>query len=86
MIVTENIINPLLRDIDLMYISGIISASNADDLSKVVSWIVGKSLNESNVNHVVNELRGFKHFIEKKSVSSVIKNFKKICGDYMNGN
>lgn len=86
MIVTDNIINPLLRDIDLMYISGQISPSDADDLTHSVTWIIGNSLNESNISHVINELRGYKDTIDSKIVSSVINNFRKICGVYMNGN
>ena len=69
-----------------MYINGSISVSDADDLTSTVTWIIGKSLNESNVSHVVNQLRGFKNFINETSVAIVIKNFKKICGEYMNGN
>lgn|GEM_PF-3203953 len=86
MIASEHIFNPILRDIDLMYISGQISSSDADDLSKAVMWIIGNSLNESNVSHVITELRSYKDYIDSKSVSSVINNFRKTCGVYMNGN
>jgi hypothetical protein len=84
MIVTEDIINQILREIDVMYYSeSVITAEEAEDLCECVIWIVGKSLNESNIQYVVGSLRGFKSVIDEKEVSRVIKTFKKILGSYM---
>ena len=58
MIVSEELINTILREIDVMYSEGTLKIDDADDLSKAVSWINGKSLNESNVSYVIECLRG----------------------------
>ncbi|MBP6739558.1 MAG: hypothetical protein KA146_06185 [Leptospiraceae bacterium] len=84
MIVTEDIINQLLREIDTLYFQdGLISSDQADDLSDSVKWILGKSLNESNVSYVIETLRSYKKTMNENAVSSVIKSFRKICGSYM---
>lgn len=81
MIVDESLLNPLLREIDVMYYSeGVLKADEADDLTKCVVWIIGKSLNESNIQFVVESLRGFKSVINERTVNRVIKNFKSLCG------
>ena len=84
MIVTEDIINQLLREIDTLYFQdGLISSDQADDLSDSVKWILGKSLNESNVSYVIETLRSYKKTMNENAVSSVIKSFRRICGSYM---
>ena len=84
MIVTEDIINQLLREIDVLYFEErLITPQQADDLSDSVKWILGKSLNESNISYVIDTLRSFKKTMSQDAVSSVIKSFRKICGSYM---
>jgi hypothetical protein len=84
MIVTEDIINQLLREIDVLYFEErLITPQQADDLSDSVKWILGKSLNESNISYVIDTLRSFKKIMNQDAVSSVIKSFRRICGSYM---
>lgn len=84
MIVTEDIINQLLREIDVLYFEErLITPQQADDLSDSVKWILGKSLNESNISYVIDTLRSFKKTMSQDAVSSVIKSFRRICGSYM---
>lgn len=84
MVANEELLNPILRELDVMYYENkIITADEAEDLSNCLLWIIGKNLNESNVQHVVNQLRGFKNYIDESAVSKVIKNFKAICGARM---
>lgn len=84
MIVTEDIINQLLREIDVLYFEErLITPQQADDLSGSVKWILGKSLNESNISYVIDTLRSFKKIMNQDAVSSVIKSFRRICGSYM---
>ena len=84
MIVTEDIINQLLREIDVFYFQdNLITSDQADDLSEGVKWILGKSLNESNVSYVIETLRSYKKTMNENAVSNVIKSFRKICGSYM---
>lgn len=84
MIVTEEIINQLLREIDVLYFTEQkITPQQADDLSESVKWILGKSLNESNVSYVIETLRSFKRTMNGDAVSSIIKSFRRVCGSYM---
>lgn len=84
MIVDESLLNPLLREIDVMYYSeGVLKADEADDLTKCVVWLIGKSLNESNIQFVVESLRGYKTVIDERLVNRVIKNFRALCGGVM---
>lgn len=39
MIIDESVINPLLREIDVMYIEGKLKVNEAEDLSKCINWI-----------------------------------------------
>lgn len=83
MIVEDSTINPILRIIDVYYIDGLIGVSEAEDLSESIIWIVNKSLNESNVNYVIDTLRSYKKVMDKEIVCKVINEFRKICGGYM---
>ncbi len=84
MIVTEDIINQLLREIDVFYFQdSLITSDQADDLSESVKWILGKSLNESNISYVIETLRSYKKTMNQDAVSSIIKSFRRICGSYM---
>lgn len=83
MIIQEGHINPILRSIDLLYIERVINADEAQDLSDCITWIIGKSLNESNINYVVKSLRGLKNVMDEKEVSIIIKKFKSLCGGLM---
>ncbi len=84
MIVSEEIINQLLREIDVFFFTEqTITSDQADDLQKSVSWIVGKSLNESNISYVIETLRSYKKTMNKNAVSSIIKSFRRVCGSYM---
>ncbi|MBK8399459.1 MAG: hypothetical protein IPL26_29985 [Leptospiraceae bacterium] len=84
MIVDESIINQIIREIDTLYYQEqTISSEDADDLQKSVQWIIGKSLNESNVSYVIELLRSFKKTMNEQAVSSIIKSFRRICGSYM---
>lgn len=83
MIINESVINPLLREIDVMYIEGEIKSNEAEDLSDCIIWIVNKSLNESNISYVIESLRSYKKFISKEHVCKVINQFRKICGSYL---
>lgn len=84
MIVTEDIINQLLREIDVPYCEErLITPQQADDLSESVKWILGKSLNESNISYVIDTLRSYKKIMNQEAVSRITKSFRKICGSYM---
>lgn len=83
MIIDESVINPLLREIDVMYINGEVSSSEADDLSECIVWIKGKSLNESNISYVIDSLRSYKKVMNKDIVCKIINQFRKICGSYL---
>lgn len=84
MTVTDDMLNPLLRELDVMYYEEkVLTADEADDLTKCIVWIIGRSLNESNIQYVVESLRGFKTVIKEQTVSRVIKNFRALCGARM---
>lgn len=84
MLVSEELINEILREIDDFYFTKKeIKSSDAQDLSIAVSWIEGKSLNESNISYVIESLRQYKKTMNKKAVSSIINSFRKICGNQM---
>lgn len=83
MIVSEELINTILREIDVMYSEGTLKIDDADDLSKAVSWINGKSLNESNVSYVIECLRGYKKFMNSDAVTRIINLCRKTFGSYM---
>lgn len=83
MIIDESVINPILRDIDVIYINGEVSSSEADDLSECIVWIKGKSLNESNISYVIDSLRSYKKVMNKDIVCKIINQFRKICGSYL---
>lgn len=83
MIVSEELINTILREIDVMYSEGILKIDDADDLSHAVSWIIGQSLNESNVSYVIESLRGYKKVMNADAVSRIINLCRKTLGSYM---
>lgn len=83
MIIDESVINPLLREIDVMYIEGSLKSTEAEDLSDCIIWIVNKPLNESNISYVIENLRSYKKIISKEIVCKVINQFRKICGSYL---
>jgi len=83
MIVSESIINPILRSIDVLYMNGKLSISDTEDLSETINWMIGQSLNESNISYVIDSLRSFKNEFNKEQVSSIINEFRKICGSYL---
>ncbi|HMV42106.1 MAG TPA: hypothetical protein PK079_00660 [Leptospiraceae bacterium] len=83
MIVSEDLINGILREIDVMYSEGLLKIDDADDLSKSVGWINGKSLNESNVSYVIECLRGYKKFMNAEAVTRIINLCRKTFGSYM---
>ncbi|MBP9887669.1 MAG: hypothetical protein KBF93_15320 [Leptospiraceae bacterium] len=83
MIATEEIINGILREIDVMYSEGTLKVDDADDLSNSVNWIKGKPMNESNVSYVIETLRGYKKFMNPESVARVINACRKTFGAYM---
>lgn len=53
----SEIINGILREIDVMYSEGILKVDDADDLQHSVNWIVGQSLNESNVSFLIESFK-----------------------------
>lgn len=83
MIIDESVINPLLREIDVMYIEGKLKVNEAEDLSDCINWIKNKSLNESNINYVIDSLRSYKKVMNKDIVCKIINQFRKICGSYL---
>ena len=66
-----------------MYIESKLKVNEAEDLSDCINWIKNKSLNESNINYVIENLRSYKKFISKEHVCKVINEFRKICGSYL---
>lgn len=81
MVVTEQFLHSLFSFIDSLYFEEkVISPDEAEDLIKVVSWIIDKSLNESNIQYVIKNLRSFKPHIDEKAVNSVINQFRILCG------
>lgn len=81
MVIKEEFLHSLFSFIDSLYFKEkIISPDEAEDLIKVVSWIIDKSLNESNIQYVIKNLRSFKAHIDEKAVNSVINQFRILCG------
>lgn len=78
--VSEEDIFPVLRKIDSYYVERKITSDEADDLTNCVTWVIGKTAGETNVQHVVSQLRSYKEFIPKKIVSSVINEIRKALG------
>ena len=83
MIIEDCHVNAILRSIDLLYIQGRIGISDADDLTTCVIWLVGKSMNESNIQYAINNLRGYKSVMDDKSVSSVINSIRQNLGKFL---
>ncbi len=79
-IVVEDDILPVLRKIDAYYVERKITSDEADDLTKCVTWLVGKGAGESNIQQVISQFRQYKEFIPKEIVSSVINEFRKVVG------
>ncbi len=78
--VSENDLLPVLRKIDPYYVNRNITSDEADDLTNCVTWVIGKSKNESNIQQVIAQLRAHKELIDEKIVSSVINEFRKVVG------
>ncbi len=83
MIITEDLINSILREIDVLYSEGNIKADEADDLTNSVTWLIGKSLNESNISFTINTLRGYKKYMNENSVTKIINSIRKTLGSAM---
>ena len=61
MIATEEMLWPLLRDVDsLYYKEKILKSDEAEDIVKFIMWIIGKNLSETNIQHVIANLRSYK--------------------------
>lgn len=78
--VSEETVLPVLRKIDSYYVNRNITSDEADDLTKCITWVIGKSKNESNIQQVIAQLRSHKEFIDEKIVSSVINEFRRVVG------
>lgn len=83
MIVSEELINTILREIDVMYSEGTLKVDDADDLSKSVNWMIGQSLNESNISYLIETLRGYKKVMNADAVTRIINLCRKTFGSYM---
>jgi hypothetical protein len=79
-LVTKEEILPVLREIDAAFIRREITSDETDDLIHAVTWIVGRSHSESNIQHVISTLRSYKEMIDSKIVSHVIKEVLKALG------
>ena len=79
-LVTEEEVLPVLREIDSAFIKREITSDETDDLIYAVTWIVGKTHSESNIQHVVTTLRSYKEIIDSKFVSHIIKQVVKTLG------
>lgn len=78
--VSEETILPVLRKIDSYYVNRNITSDEADDLTNLIVWLVGKSKSETNINQAISQLRQYKESIGKEIVSSVINEFRKVVG------
>lgn len=79
--VSEETVLPVLRKIDSYYVNRNITSDEADDLTKCIMWVIGKSKNESNIQQVIApQLRSYKEFIDERIVSSVINEFRRVVG------
>ena len=79
-LVTEDEVLPVLREIDSAFIKREITSDETDDLIHAVTWIVGKTHSESNIQHVVTTLRSYKEIMDSKFVSHIIKQVVKALG------
>jgi len=79
-LVTEDEVLPVLREIDSAFIKREITSDEPDDLIHAVTWIVGKTHSESNIQHVVTTLRSYKEIMDSKFVSHIIKQVVKALG------
>lgn len=82
--VTEEMLAPLLRQIDSMYYKEhLLKSDEAEDIVRFVSWLIGESLTETNIQHVVANLRFYKNIVDAEIMSKLIKQFIQICGSNM---
>lgn len=82
--VTEEMLAPLLRQIDSMYYKEhLLKSDEAEDIVQFVSWLIGESLTETNIQHVVANLRFYKNIVDAEIMSKLIKQFIQICGSNM---
>lgn len=82
--VTEEMLAPLLRQIDSMYYKEhLLKSDEAEDIVQFVSWLIGESLTETNIQHVVANLRFYKNIVDADIMSKLIKQFIQICGSNM---
>ena len=81
MIATEEMLWPLLRDVDsLYYKEKILKPDEAEDIVKFITWIIGKNLSETNIQHVIANLRSYKKIVDAGIMSKLIKQFIQVCG------
>lgn len=81
MIATEEMLWPLLRDVDsLYYKEKILKSDEAEDIVKFITWIIGKNLSETNIQHVIANLRSYKKIVDAGIISKLIKQFIQVCG------
>ncbi len=81
MIATEEMLWPLLRDVDsLYYKEKILKSDEAEDIVKFIMWIIGKNLSETNIQHVIANLRSYKKIVDAGIMSKLIKQFIQVCG------
>lgn len=84
MLATEDMLAPMLRKIDSMYYrEHLLKSDEAEDIVKFVSWIIGESLTETNIQHVVANLHSYKNVVDSHIMSALIKQFIQICGSNM---
>lgn len=82
--VTEEMLAPLLRQIASMYYKEhLLKSDEAEDIVQFVSWLIGESLTETNIQHVVANLRSYKNIVDAEIMSKLIKQFIQICGSNM---
>ena len=73
-----------MRQIDSMYYKEhLLKSDEAEDIVQFVSWLIGESLTETNIQHVVANLRFYKNIVDADIMSKLIKQFIQICGSNM---
>ncbi len=67
----------------MYYKEHLLKSDEAEDIVRFVSWLIGESLTETNIQHVVANLRSYKNIVDAEIMSKLIKQFIQICGSNM---
>jgi len=82
MLLPDSEIDNLQREIDNLYHSNQLEVEGADIASRIVGSLSKLDLSDSNVTHIIEELRTLKPDYGD-SISVIIKKVRSVCGSYL---